>query len=124
MAQARENLERAIVESPRGDAFELANVVKGASQLERRVLVLAARAEYLGSFLASVSAPELRNELERVRARERGALAADARQTLFPRRPSDRRAHPVAAPRWKPRRIGWRRSWTTWSARSRRCRRR
>ena len=81
MAQARENLERAIVESPRGDAFELANVVKGASQIERRVLVLAARAEYLGSFLASVSAAELRNELERVRARERGALAADARQT-------------------------------------------
>ena len=81
MTQARENLERAIADSPRGDAFELASVVKGASQLERRVLVLAARAEYLGSFLASVSAPELRNELERVRARERGALAADARQT-------------------------------------------
>jgi len=81
MTQARENLERAIVDSPRGDAFELASVVKGASQLERRVLVLAARAEYLGSFLASVSAAELRNELERVRARERGALAADARQT-------------------------------------------
>ena len=70
-----------MAESPRGDAFELASVVKGASQLERRVLVLAARAEYLGSFLASVSAPELRNELERVRARERGALAADARRT-------------------------------------------
>ena len=81
MTRARENLERAIVESPRGEAFELANVVKGASQLERRVLVLAARAEYLGSFLTSVSAAELRNELERVRARERGALAADARQT-------------------------------------------
>ena len=81
MTQARENLERAIVDSPRGDAFELASVVKGASQLERRVLVLAARAEYLGSFLASVSAAELRNELERVRARERGALAPDARQT-------------------------------------------
>jgi hypothetical protein len=81
MAQARENLERAIVDSPRGDAFELANVAKGASQLERRVLVLAARAEYLGSFLASVSAAELRNELERVRVRERGALAPDARQT-------------------------------------------
>ena len=79
--QARENLERALADSPRGEAFELASVVKGASQLERRVLVLAARAEYLGSFLSSVSAPELRNELERVRGRERGALAADARQT-------------------------------------------
>ena len=81
MVQARENLERALAESPRGEAFELTGVVKGASQLERRVLVLAARAEYLGSFLASVSAPELRNELERVRGRERGALAPDARQT-------------------------------------------
>jgi hypothetical protein len=80
-AQARENLERALAESPRGDAFDLTSVLKGAAQLERRVLVLAARAEYLGSFLASVSAPELRNELERVRGRERVALAPDARQT-------------------------------------------
>lgn len=81
MAQARENLERAIADSPRGDAFELPSVMKGAAQLERRVLVLAARAEYLGGFLAGVSAPELRSELERVRGRERSALAADARQT-------------------------------------------
>jgi hypothetical protein len=60
-------------ESPRGKAFDLASVRQSAGEIERRVVVLAARAEYVASFLSATSAAEINAALERARARERAA---------------------------------------------------
>jgi hypothetical protein len=74
---ARARLERAIHESPRGAAFDVTPVRQGAAEIERRVIVLAARAEYVASFLSSTSMAEINGALERARARARAAAGDD-----------------------------------------------
>jgi hypothetical protein len=70
---ARTTLERVARESPRGPAFDVSRVREGAAEIERRVIVLAARAEYVGSFLSATSVAEIKAALERARARARSA---------------------------------------------------
>jgi len=69
LTAARTRLERAIRESPDGPAFDVTPVRQGAAEIERRVIVLAARAEYVASFLSSTSIAEVNGGLERARAR-------------------------------------------------------
>lgn len=83
---ARVRLERAIRESPRGAAFDVTPVRQGAAEIERRVIVLAARAEYVASFLSATSIAEINGALERARARARAAAgdgAGDDRAQIY-----------------------------------------
>ena len=56
---ARARIASAVHEGPRGLQFDLAAVQRSTPAIERRIIVLAARAEYLGCFLATVSVPEI-----------------------------------------------------------------
>jgi len=77
LTTARARLERAMRESPRGPAFDVTPVRQGAVEIERRVIVLAARAEYVASFLSSTSIAEINAALERARARARATAGDD-----------------------------------------------
>ncbi|HEY7374827.1 MAG TPA: hypothetical protein VIF57_21865 [Polyangia bacterium] len=83
---ARARLERAMRESPRGPAFDVTPVRQGAAEIERRVIVLAARAEYVASFLSSTSVAEVNAALERARARARASAGdgdGDGRAQMY-----------------------------------------
>jgi hypothetical protein len=82
MTAARTRLERVLRESRRGQGqahgIDLARVQQSAAEMERRVLVLAARAEYVASFLSSLSVTEIKGALDFARAREGTAPSPDA----------------------------------------------
>jgi hypothetical protein len=53
--------------------------LRSVAEIERRVVLLASRVEYLGRFLSEISLPEIESEAQRVRAREANATTAEAR---------------------------------------------
>jgi hypothetical protein len=79
IAQARRSLTRVVAAAPPGGVNDLSEGLRGVRELERRALVLIARVEYLGQFLATVSDSQLGAEWERLRARERKALSPAAK---------------------------------------------
>jgi hypothetical protein len=83
---AREALRHAMRDSPRGSAFDLSAIRTSAPGLERRIEVLLARTEYLGSFLKGgprqdtvVDKLQTSSGIDRLRAREHAALSEGAR---------------------------------------------
>ena len=53
--------------------------LRSVREIERRIVLLAARVEYLGRFLSDISVPELEAEAQRIRTRELNAATAEAR---------------------------------------------
>src|SRR4029077_863258 len=49
------------------------------ADIERRIVLLAARVEYLGRFLSEISVPEIEAEAQGIRTREANAAPAEAR---------------------------------------------
>src|SRR6185312_2721034 len=66
LERARWATESAAGAGPCSRAFALTGLLDGIPELERQVVVLAARAESLGSFLASSALTPLRTELVRL----------------------------------------------------------
>jgi len=85
LTAARTSLERVLRDSPRGLGIDVPRVQQSVSQMERRVLVLAARAEYVASHLGATSAAEINNALERARKRAAAgdAAAGDDRREIY-----------------------------------------
>jgi hypothetical protein len=70
LTEARSGLERAVREAPRGSTSDLTEAQATAIEIERRVVVLAARVEYIGGFLSTTAPSEIRSALQRARGRE------------------------------------------------------
>lgn len=88
LERARWAIESAILASPAGAPFELRSLVEDVPQLERDVLVLAARIEYLGRFLSSAPAASLHAELLRLdedREQELDAATRDGFERVIAR---------------------------------------
>ena len=66
---ARAAIQNAVLAGPRGAAFDVSNARDRIPKLEREVVVLATRIEYIARFLDTTSLPVLRMTLARVRDR-------------------------------------------------------
>jgi hypothetical protein len=66
---ARMAIQSAVLAGPRGAAFDVSSALDRIPKLEREVVVLATRIEYIARFLDSTSLPVLRMTLARVRDR-------------------------------------------------------
>ena len=92
LGQARRALAAAVAHSPQDPEHEILARLRSVAEIERRIVLLAARVEYLGRFLAEISLPEIEAETQRIRAQggERGhrrsssALPARRRATRGP----------------------------------------
>jgi len=60
LSRCRRAVQEAVAAGPQGTAFSLASVLRDVPQLERRVIVLAARLEYLAQFLSEPSSEPLK----------------------------------------------------------------
>jgi len=69
---ARMAIQSAVLAGPRGAAFDVSSALDQIPKLEREVVVLATRIEYIARFLDSTSLPGLRLTLARVRERGEG----------------------------------------------------
>ena len=65
--------------SPQDPEHEFLARLRSVAEIERRVVLLASRVEYLGRFLGEISLPEIEAETQRVRAKEANATTAEAR---------------------------------------------
>jgi hypothetical protein len=72
LAVARSAVQNAVFGGPRGAAFDMSSALDQVPKLEREVVVLATRIEYIARFLDSTSLPGLRLTLARVRERGEG----------------------------------------------------
>jgi hypothetical protein len=79
LGQARRTLAAAVAHSPQDPEHELLARLRSVAEIERRVVLLASRVEYLGRFLSEISMPEIEAEAQRVRAKEANATTAEAR---------------------------------------------
>jgi hypothetical protein len=77
LERSRWAIECATVAGPSGSPFALAGLVEDVPQLERDVVILAARIEYLGRFLSTNPSAPLRSDIARL-DEERGAEADSA----------------------------------------------
>jgi hypothetical protein len=79
LGQARRALANAVAHSPQDPEHEVLARLRSVADIERRVVLLASRVEYLGRFLGEISLPELEAEAQRIRSREANATSAEAR---------------------------------------------
>jgi hypothetical protein len=79
LGQARRALAKAVAHSPLDPEHEILARLRSVADIERRIVLLASRVEYLGKFLSEISLPEIEAETQRVRAREANATTAEAR---------------------------------------------
>jgi hypothetical protein len=79
LGQARRALAAAVAHSPQDPEHEILTHLRSVAEVERRVVLLAARVEYLGRFLSEISIPEIEAEAQRVRAKEANAPTIEAR---------------------------------------------
>ncbi|HEY5448185.1 MAG TPA: hypothetical protein VIQ54_05510 [Polyangia bacterium] len=79
LSQARRALANAVAHSPQDPEHEMLARLRSVREIERRIVLLAARVEYLGRFLSDISVPELEAEAQRIRTRELNAATAEAR---------------------------------------------
>lgn len=79
LGQARRTLANAVASSPQDPEHEVIAGLRSVAEIERRIVQLASRVEYLGRFLSEISLPEIEAEAQRVRAREAHATTAEAR---------------------------------------------
>src|SRR6185436_7565297 len=79
LSQARRALANAVAHSPQDPEHEMLARLRSVTEIERRIVLLAARVEYLGRFLSDISVPELEAEAQRIRTRELNAATAEAR---------------------------------------------
>jgi hypothetical protein len=77
--QARRTLATAVAHSPQAPEHEILIHLRSVAEIERRVVLLAARVEYLGRFLSEISVPEIEAEAQRIRTREANAATVEAR---------------------------------------------
>jgi hypothetical protein len=88
LERSRRAIENAVLASPGGAAFALTGLIEDVPQLERDVVILAARIEYLGRFLSSAPAPGLVEEtlrLDQQREQETDPAARHALERLAAR---------------------------------------
>lgn len=69
LGAARAAIQNAVLAGPRGAAFDVSSALDRIPKLEREVVVLATRIEYIARFLDTTSLPVLRMTLARVRDR-------------------------------------------------------
>lgn len=81
LAEARQQFSAAVSASPRPPAGVLAPHLRGVRDIERRVVVLAARVEYLGLALERVSITDIEPAVQRVQAQAGAAPDEGARAT-------------------------------------------
>jgi len=79
LGQARRALAGAVAHSPQDPEHEVLARLRSVAEIERRVVLLASRVEYLGRFLGEISQPEIEAEAQRVRNREANAVTSEAR---------------------------------------------
>lgn len=79
LTNTRQRVATTMREGPRGPEFDLSVVERLTPAIENRIVVLAARAEYLASFLAEASLVELHAGLEEARSHERQADDPEAK---------------------------------------------
>ena len=79
LGQARRALANAVAHSPQDPEHEGLARLRSVAEIERRVVQLASRVEYLGRFLGEISLPEIEAEAQRVRTRQANAATAEAR---------------------------------------------
>jgi len=79
LGQARRTLANTVANSPQDPEHEVATGMRSVAEIERRIVLLAARVEYLGRLLSEISLPEIEAEAQRVRAKEAHASTAEAR---------------------------------------------
>ena len=72
-------LANAVAHSPQDPEHEVAGPTRSVADMERRIVLLASRVEYLGRFLSEISLPEMEAEAQRVRTKEANARSAEAR---------------------------------------------
>jgi hypothetical protein len=73
LGAARAAIQSAVLAGPRGAAFDVSSALDRIPKLEREVVVLATRIEYIARFLDTTSLPVLRMTLARVRDRGQAA---------------------------------------------------
>ena len=81
LARSREAIRDAIEASPRGPGFDLEPALARVPELERQVVVIASRVEYVARFVATTAANCLRADGERLRERAREG-EDDARESF------------------------------------------
>jgi hypothetical protein len=79
LGQARRTLANAVAHSPQDPEHEILARLRSVAEIERRIVLLASRVEYLGRFLSEISLPEIEAEAQRVRVREANSTSAEAR---------------------------------------------
>jgi septum formation topological specificity factor MinE len=79
LGQARRTLASAIAHSPQDPENDVLAGLRSVAEIERRIVLLASRVEYLGRFLSEISLPEIEAEAHRVRSKEANASTAEAR---------------------------------------------
>jgi hypothetical protein len=79
LGQARRALASAVAHSPLNPEHEILARLRSVADVERRIVLLASRVEYLGRFLGDISLPELEADAQRVRSKEANATSAEAR---------------------------------------------
>jgi hypothetical protein len=84
LERSRWAIESATVASPAGSPFALAGLIEDVPQLERDVVILATRIEYLGRFLSTNPSAPLRTDIARL-DNERGAETDSASRDGFDR---------------------------------------
>jgi hypothetical protein len=77
--QARRSLATAVAHSPQDPEHQVLARLRSVADIERRIVLLASRVEYLGRFLSEVSVPEIEAEVQRIRMREANAATPEAR---------------------------------------------
>jgi hypothetical protein len=88
LERSRRGIESAILAGPEGAPFALTGLIDEVPQLERDVLILAARIEYLGRFLSSAPSPGLLEETARLdqdREKETDPAVREAVERLIAR---------------------------------------
>jgi len=78
LGAARMAIQSAVLAGPRGAAFDVSSALDRIPKLEREVVVLATRIEYIARFLDTTSLPVLRMTLARVRERGQAKENEDA----------------------------------------------
>ena len=79
LGHARRTLVKAVAQCPQDPEHAILTRLRSVAEIERRIVLLAARVEYLGRFLSEISLPEIEAEAQRVRVREASATTAEAR---------------------------------------------
>jgi len=79
LGQARRTLANTVAHSPQDPENEILAGLHSVAEIERRIVLLASRVEYLGRFLSEISLPEIEAEAQRVRTKEANATTVEAR---------------------------------------------